>query len=378
MKMTAAVMYEQGLPQPFSRSLPFQIENVDIEGPGPGEVLVEVRAAGLCHSDLSVVKGLRKRQLPVVGGHEAAGVVRELGAGVEGLSIGDHVVMTLVSGCGTCPSCRADRPALCAAVTLPRTKGLLANGQRRLSINGNPVYHYSGISGFAQYAVTMPNSLVKIDKAVPLDVAALFGCAVVTGAGSVFNTAKVGAGEAVAIIGLGGIGLNAVMAARVAGARQIIGIDMFDDKLRIARELGATDTLLASDPQLVQKVLELSEGGVNYAFEMSGAPSAMRTAPEMLCPGGEVICVGLGTLEARTDYNHASLVVREHAIRGSFMGSCVPPRDIPRYIELFASGQMPIDRLRSEAIGFDGLNRSLDQLSSGEVIRQVLLPHGSL
>lgn len=378
MKMTAAVMYEQGLPQPFASSRPFRIEEVDLEGPGAGEVLVEVRAAGLCHSDLSVVKGLRKRQLPVVGGHEAAGIVRELGAGVEGLSVGDHVVMTLVAGCGTCTSCRAGRPSLCAAINIPRGKGLLANGEHRLSRNGNPLYHYSGVSGFAQYAVVMPNSLVRIDPAVSLDVAALFGCAVVTGAGSVFNTAKVGEGQSVAIIGLGGIGLNAVMAARVAGASHIIGIDMLADKFPLARELGATETLLASDPEMVRKVLAITGGGVNYAFEMSGAPAAMKTAPEMLCPGGEVICVGLGTLEARTDYNHANLVVREHAIRGSFMGSCVPQRDIPKYIEMFTTGQLPIERLRSEAIGFEELNRSLDQLSRGEVIRQVLLPHGSL
>ncbi|MCI5075388.1 zinc-binding dehydrogenase [Oricola sp.] len=378
MKITAAVMYEQGLPKPFEQSQPFRIEEVDLDSPGPGEVLVEIRAAGLCHSDLSQVKGLRKRQLPVVGGHEAAGIVRETGAGVTHLSEGDHVVMTVVSGCGVCAHCRRDRPALCQSVTAPRTKGLLANGQRRLSRNGAPIYHYSGISGFAEYAVTMPGSLVKIDPQIPLDVAALFGCAVVTGAGSVFNTAQVPSGASVAIIGLGGIGLNGLMAARVAGAKTIIGIDMRDDKFPIARELGATDTLRADDPELVEKVRVLTGDGVDFAFEMSGAPAAMKSAPDLIRPGGDVICVGLGASDARYDFVHATLVSQERNIRGSFMGSCVPERDIPHYMKLFTEGQMPVDRLRSSAIGFDQLNASLDRLDSGDVIRQVLLPHGTL
>lgn len=376
MKMTAAVMYEQGLPAPYETSEPFRIEEVDLEGPGPGEVLVEVRAAGLCHSDLSQVKGLRKRQLPVVGGHEAAGVVCEVGAGVSGLSEGDHVVMTVVAGCGKCARCLAGRPALCSAVTLPRTKGLLSNGQRRLSRNGQPIYHYSGVSGFAQYAVTMPGSLVRIDASIPLDVAALFGCAVVTGAGAVLNTAKVPSGASVVVVGLGGVGLNAVMAARISGAAIIIGIDMRPDKFPIARELGATHTLDGKETDLVDQVLSLTGGGADFVFDITGARSVMAYAPEMLRPGGEVICVGLGASDARHDFNHASLVSQERAIRGSFMGSCVPDRDIPHYMSLFSSGQMPVDRLKSQSIGFEGLNRSLDQLDSGEVIRQVLLPHG--
>lgn len=378
MKMTAAVMYEQGLPAPYEKSEPFKIEEVDLEGPGPGEVLVEVRAAGLCHSDLSQVKGLRKRQLPVVGGHEAAGIVREVGAGVAGLAEGDHVVMTVVAGCGECARCRSGRPALCTAVTLPRTKGLLANGQRRLSRNGQPLYHYSGISGFAEYAVTMPGSLVRIDPSIPLDVAALFGCAVVTGAGAVLNTAKIQSGSSVVVVGLGGVGLNSIMAARIAGASIIIGIDTRPDKFAIARELGATHTLDGNDANLAGQVKDLTDGGVDFVFDITGAAPVMAYALEMLHPGGEVICVGLGASETRCDYNHATLVSQERAIRGSFMGSCVPDRDIPHYMDLFSTGKMPVDRLKSQAIGFDRLNLSLDLLNSGDVIRQVLLPHGQL
>lgn len=183
MKIKAAVLHQQDNSRPFAQSRPFSIEEVDLDGPGPGEVLVEVRAAGICHSDLSVLKGLRKRRLPVVGGHEAAGIVRETGKGVVGLTPGDHVIMTVVAGCGECDYCRQDWPALCTGVSMARAQGLLSNGERRLSRNGTPLYHYSGISGFAEYAVCMENSLVRIDPAVPLDIAAMFGCAVVTGLG---------------------------------------------------------------------------------------------------------------------------------------------------------------------------------------------------
>lgn len=376
MRMTAAVMYEQGLPTPFEQSRPFRIEEVELEGPGPGEVLVEVRAAGLCHSDLSQVEGLRKRQCPVVGGHEAAGVVREVGARVTSVKPGDHVVMTAVSGCGECRVCRAGRPALCSSVTAARTKGFLGSGQRRLSRNGQPIYHYSGISGFAQYAVTMAESLVPIDQEVPLDVAAIFGCAVLTGAGAVLNGARPQPGASVAVIGLGGVGLNAVMAAKVAQASRIIALDVRREKFPLALELGATDAFVASDPDLVQKVRDLTGGGVDFAFEMSGNKAAVATATGVTRAGGEIVLVGLGASNQMYEYNHSALVIEEKVLRGCFMGTCVPGRDIPRYAELFLAGRMPIDRLQSQHIGFDALNRSLDLLQKGEVVRQILLPHG--
>jgi len=197
MRMTAAVMYEQGLPKPYAQSMPFRIEEVDLEGPGEGEVLIEVQAAGLCHSDLSQVAGLRKRKVPVVGGHEAAGIVREVGHGVTDLAPDDHVVMTVVSGCGHCRPCTRSRPSLCESVTASRSQGVLGNGARRLSRNGAPIYHYSGLSGFAQYAVVMPGSLIKMDRDIPFEDAAIFGCAVTTGVGAVFNTARVRPGASV-------------------------------------------------------------------------------------------------------------------------------------------------------------------------------------
>lgn len=376
MRMTAAVIYEQGLPAPYADSKPFRIEEVELDGPGEGEVLVEVRAAGLCHSDLSQVAGQRKRKVPVVGGHEGAGIVREVGRGVTRLKPGDHVVMTGVSDCGHCHPCIDGRPVLCESVSAARAQGLLANSMRKLSQKGSPLYHYSGISSFAQYAVTMPASLIRIDPSIPLDVAAMFGCAVVTGAGSVFNAAKVRPGQNIAVFGLGGVGLNSVMAARISGASEIIGIDINDSKFALAKELGCTRTIAALDPNLVEMVRDLTQGGVDFAFEVSGSKAAMASASAITRKGGEVICVGLGASGDLYQYAHAALVAEEKVFRGSFMGSCVPERDLPRYFKYFQDGKMPVDRLKSGTMGFDQLNHNLDLLDRGEVVRQILLPHG--
>jgi Zn-dependent alcohol dehydrogenase len=376
MRMTAAVMYEQGLPIPYAGSEPFRIEDVDLEGPGEGEVLVEVRAAGLCHSDLSQVAGLRKRTLPVVGGHEGAGIVREVGQGVTRLQPGNHVVMTVATGCGHCRPCIDQRPALCDNVGLSRSRGLLPNGARRLSYHGRPVYHYSGVSSFAQYAVAVPNSLIKIDPSVPLDVAAMFGCAVVTGAGCVMNAAEVRPGQNVAVFGLGGVGLNAVMAAKLSGASEIIGIDVHDGKFSLAMELGCTRTLSALDPNLVATVKDLTNGGVDFAFEVSGAKPAMAAANALTRKGGEIVCVGLGASNDMYQYAHAALVSEEKVFRGSLMGSGVADRDIPMLLRLFQDGKLPVDRLKSGTIGFERLNVGFDLLDAGGVVRQILLPHG--
>jgi Zn-dependent alcohol dehydrogenase len=374
-RMTAAVMYEQGLPSPYTQSQPLKIEEVDLEGPGEGEVLVEIRAAGLCHSDLSQVAGLRKRTLPVVCGHEGAGIVVELGAGVQGLKPGDHVVMTVAAGCGHCRPCVGGKPALCDNVSASRAQGLLPNGNRRLSRQGKPLFHYSGISSFAQFAVSLPSALIRIDPKIPLEVAAMFGCAVLTGAGSVFNAARLRPGQSVAVFGLGGVGLNAVMAARLSGAREIIGIDINEGKFPLSRDLGCTHTFQARDTDLVEKVRTLSEGGVDFAIEVSGSKAAFSSANGMVRKGGEIICVGLGGTNDLYEYSHARLIAEEKAIRGCFMGSCIAERDIRLYSSFFLDGKMPIDRLKSGTIRFDGLNGNLDLLDRGEVVRQILLPH---
>ncbi len=378
MRMTAAVMYEQGLPTPFVQSKPFRIEEVELDGPGPGEVLVEVRGAGLCHSDLSTVAGLNKRPLPIVGGHEGAGIVRELGAGVRGVSPGDHVVLVNVTGCGQCRHCRVGRPGLCQAITASRVEGKIATGARRLHrIDGGTLHHYSGLSVFAQYAVVVADSLIVIDKQVPLDVAAMLGCGVMTGAGAVLNTAKVQPGASVAVVGLGGVGLSAVMAAREAGASKIIGLDILPSKFDLARAVGATHCIDARDPQAAQQVKDMTDGGVDHAFEISGVMPAVQLAHAVCARGGEVVHVGVSTVGAEFPVKQWPLVLEERTIRGTFMGGGVPTRDIPRYIDLYLKGQFPMDKLRSEHVGFDRLNESLDLLDRGAVVRQILLPHGT-
>jgi len=378
MKMIAAVMYEQGLPAPYTESQPYRIEEVELDPPGPGEVLVEVRGAGLCHSDLSALEGLWKRPLPLVGGHEGAGIVRELGAGVTGLAPGDQVAMTAVAGCGHCRVCLAGRPGLCQASTSARAEGSLTTGARRLRLaDGRRLHHYSAISVFAQYAVVAPQALIKIDSAVPLDVAALFGCAVLTGAGAVFNSAKVPPGASVAIIGLGGVGLTAVMAAREAGATRIIGIDVLPGKFDLAKALGATDCIDARDPLAVQQVRDLTNGGVDHAFEISGSPVALEMANAIAARGGEVVGVGVGKTAATFTMPHFPWVAEERVLRGSFMGGGVPERDITRYVDMYLRGRLPVDKLRSEHIGFDRLNEGFDKLHRGDVVRQILMPHGA-
>lgn len=378
MRMIAAVMYEQGLPMPFATSNPFRIEEVELEGPGEGEVLVEIRGAGLCHSDLSVLEGHRKRPLPVVGGHEGAGIVRELGRGVTGLAPGDHVAIAAVAGCGKCRLCLNGRPGICQVVSGARNEGMLATGHRRLRmLDGSRLNHYSGVSVYAQYAVVTPQALVKIDDSVPMDVAALFGCAIVTGAGAVFNSARVAPGESVAVLGLGGVGLTSVMAAREAGAATIIGIDVLPSKFELARACGATDCFDARDPDLVEKIKELTNGGVDHAFEVSGNIVAVDTAQKIAVRGGQVVGVGVGKTTATFNVNHLSWVSEERVLRGSFMGGGVPQRDIPRYVDLFLKDRLPVDKLLSEQLRFDQINEGFDKLAAGSVIRQVLLPHGN-
>jgi Zn-dependent alcohol dehydrogenase len=218
--------------------------------------------------------------------------------------------------------------------------------------------------------------LIKIDSSIPLDVAAMFGCAVVTGAGAVFNTARVRPGHNVAVLGLGGVGLNAVMAARISGASEIVGIDINTDKFALANELGCTHTLLATDPDIVAKVKDLTRGGVDYAFEISGAKPAMTTAFAIVRKGGDVVCVGLGASGDLYQYPHASLVAEEKAIRGSLMGGGVADRDIPQLLRFYQEGRLPVDRLKSSTMGFEALNVALDRLDSGSVVRQILLPYG--
>lgn len=372
--MRAAILYEQGLPAPYEQSRPLRIEEVQLDAPGEGEVLIEVAAAGLCHSDLSTIEGLRPRRVPTVMGHEAAGIVREVGAGVRRLKPGDHVVAVFVASCGHCRYCANSRPNLCTASWTARAEGTLISGERKLSRDGKPIHHYTGLSTFAEYAVVAENSLVAIDKSVPLEVAALFGCAVVTGVGAVMNTGHVKPGDSAAVVGLGGVGLSALLGVVASGAYPIVAVDLSPEKLALARSLGATECILAGRDATVQEVRDLTHGGVDFAFEMAGSIPAMQTAYALTARGGTTISAGLPDPSKTVAYAHAPMVSEERTIKGSYMGSCVPQRDIPRFMELYLAGLLPVDRLRSGDVSFDTLNRGFDLLAAGKVARQTLRP----
>jgi alcohol dehydrogenase len=368
MKVKAAVLYEMGQPRPYAESAPVVIEEVELDPPGPGEVLVRVAAAGLCHSDLSVINGARPRAMPMVLGHEAAGVVEETGEGVDDLARGDHVVMVFVPSCGQCHPCTEGRPALCEPGAKANAEGTLLSGARRLHKNGTALNHQVGVSCFAEYAVLSRHSLVKIDKELPLEEAALFGCAVLTGAGAVFNTAGVPAGASVAIVGLGGVGLSALLAAVAIGAPEIVAIDVLEDKLALARKLGATRTANAADPDCVEQVREATGGGVEFAFEVAGTVQAMDVAYRVTRRGGVTVTAGLSHPDHKFEVQHVNIVAEERTIKGSYIGSSVPQRDVQRFIDMYRDGRLPVDKLMSERVGLDEL------LADGQTIRQILLP----
>jgi alcohol dehydrogenase len=374
MKVRAAVMREMMKPRPYKDSKPFSIEDVELEAPGEGEVLVRIKAAGLCHSDLSTVNGDRPRPMPMVLGHEAAGEVAELGPGVKGLGVGDHVILVFVPSCGGCVPCMEGRPGLCEPAVPANAGGTLISGARRLKLSGQPVNHHIGVSAFAEYAVVSRNSLVRIDKDLPFEEAALFGCAVVTGAGAVFNTAKLPAGASVAVVGLGGVGLMSMLAARAGGSRQVIAIDTLDDKLKLAKQMGATHTINAASPDAVEQVKAASGGGVEFAFEMASSVKALELAYRITRRGGTTVTASLPHPDARFALPATSLVAEERTLKGSYIGSCVPGRDIPRYIALYRQGMLPVDRLLSERIGLADINAAFDRLADGATVRQVLLP----
>lgn len=374
MKIRAAVIEEMGKLRPYAVSRPLSIEEVDLDGPGDGEILLRIHAAGLCHSDLSTINGDRPRQMPMVLGHEAAAEVMELGAGVRDLVVGDHVVLVFIPSCGCCLPCVEGRPALCEPGAKANGAGTLLSGGMRLRRRGQTLYHHIGVSAYAEYAVVSRRSVVKVDRSLAWAEAALFGCAVVTGAGAVINTAKVPAGSTAAVVGLGGVGLMAVMAARLSGCRQIIAIDMLREKLEMAVAVGATAALQACDANIIEAVKDLSGGGVDFAFEMAGSVKALELAYRITRRGGTTVTASLPHPSHTVSIPATHLVAEERTLKGSYIGSAVPERDIPRFIALYQQGQLPVDKLMSERIGLDDINDGFDRLADGASVRQILLP----
>lgn len=372
-EITAALLRS---PQPerlFADHRPLTIETLQAAPPEADEVVVRIRAASLCRSDLSVITGVRAWPMPIVPGHEASGVVEEVGARVTRLKPGDQVVLVYQPSCGVCPHCVDGDAYLCEpGLAANRAGGLLAGGQR-LSLNGETVHHHMGLSAFADRAVVSEASLVKVDSDLDSDIAALFGCAVMCGAGSVIHTGEVRAGETVAIAGIGGVGASAILGAQVAGAGRIIAIDPDAAKRETALALGASDVVEAG-PEAAAKVLELTGGGVDCAFETAGILSAFETAYGAAKRGGRVITVGLVSPKTPFSLDIAGIVTGAKTIHGSYMGSCNPKTDIPRFVELFKAGRFPVDKLITDRMPLADVNIALDRMADSKALRQILKP----
>jgi Zn-dependent alcohol dehydrogenase len=368
--MKAAVLYEP--------RLPFRVEDVELAPPGPGEARVRVAAAGVCHSDWHFATGEMQTPLPVVLGHEGAGVVEEVGPGVARVRPGDEVVLLWRAGCGHCEYCSRGRPALCGSNRRMRASGGLLDGTSRLHGPSGEIKHFLGVSCFAEQTVVPETSLLPISDRVPLEIAAIVGCAVMTGVGAVVNTAGVEPGSSVLVIGAGGVGLSAVMGAHLAGASPIIVADVVGSKLELASELGATDLVQAGEQDPVEAARTLTRGeGVDYAFEAIGRRETLEQAIGALRRGGTAVAVGLPGTQVAAAVNVVDLVTSEKTLKGSLYGSTRHFADIPRLFDLYRRGRLPLDRLLSRRYRLDQINEAYQALLAGEVARAVLLPGGS-
>ncbi|HSK23767.1 MAG TPA: zinc-binding dehydrogenase [Egicoccus sp.] len=375
MRTRAAVLVATDRERPYADTRPVEVVELELAPPGPGELLVRVEAAGLCHSDLSVVDGNRPRPTPMALGHEAAGEVVETGPGVTDVAVGDHVVLVFVPRCGTCAECAAGRPALCEPAAAANTAGELLRGGRRWGdLDGVPVNHHLGVSAFAEHVVVDRGSVVVVPDDVPYAIAALFGCALLTGAGAVLNSAAVRPGESVAVFGLGGVGLAAVLGAVVAGAHPIVAVDPVESKRALALEFGATHAIGPDDVQ--HAVRDLVPGGVRYAFEAVGSAGVLADAWAVTRRGGTTVSVGLPHPSQQLTIPATQLVGEARTLMGSYLGGAVPQRDIPAMIALWKAGRLPVDRMHSASLELDDINVALDALADGHVVRQVLHPGG--
>lgn len=373
MKTKAAVLYEMGQPRPFAESRPLVIDEVTLDGPGRGEVLVEIAAAGLCHSDLSVMDGTRPRVMPMVMGHEASGVVREVGADVNDFAPGDHVVFSFVPVCGQCRYCVAGRGALCEAGAKANVAGTLLSGACRFTDSAHrQCHHHLGVSGFSKFTVAARESLVKLDPDLPLETAALFGCAVMTGVGAVVNTANVSPGLSAAVFGMGGVGLSVVMGLRAVGAFPIIAVDRVDEKLVRASDLGATHVINGAETDPVEAIREITRGGADFVFESVGVESALVQAYHATGRGGMTVSIGLPHPSKQFSISAPSICAEERTIKGSYMGSAVPRRDIPRFIGMYRAGILPVDKLHTHTLKLDDINEGFDRLARAEAVRQIV------
>lgn len=360
-----AVLESIGADRPYVCTEPIRVQDLELEGPGQGEILVRIEAAGICHSDLSVVNGNRPRPVPMLLGHEAAGIVEELGEGVEDISIGQRVVMTFLPRCEDCPGCRSNGKTPCEKGSASNTKGVLLGGGRRLSDKGQPVNHHLGVSAFASHAVVSRRSIVPVGSDVPAQVAALLGCALLTGGGAVINVAKPTPSTRVAVVGLGGVGMAALITASAIGVKHVVGIDTLPAKLESALRLGAADAMTS------KTAFERGEK-FDAVIEAAGHPRALEDAIALTKPGGITVTVGLPAPGQSVTIDPLALTAEGRSIIGSYLGSAVPANDIPIYEDLWRSGQLPVESLVSDTIPLEEINRAMDTLDSGNALRQII------
>ena len=356
--MRAAVLHEIGAP--------LVVEEVEIEGPRAGEVAVRLVASGVCHSDLHTIDGSFPWPLPAIFGHEGAGVVEAVGAGVTNVAPGDHVILTWLPYCGACRMCTRGRPNLCEMQAWSDA-GTMMDGTVRFHGAGGPISHCTA-SSFAERTVVAAQTCVRVDTELDLVELSLFGCAVMTGVGAVLNSARVQEGESVAVIGCGGVGLNVVQGARIAAAGRIVAIDRVPEKLALARELGATEVVDASrvDP------VEALAGGVDHVFEAIGRPATIELATQLTATGGQAVLIGMAPVGATARFAPLDLTLGERVIRGSWYGGVVPDRDFPRLLEWYRDGALRIDPL-VRRIGLDDINGAFDLIRSGDAVRSVIV-----
>ncbi len=355
-----------------------EVRELELAPPGPGEVLVRLHASGVCHSDLNAIDGTAATRCPAVLGHEGAGIVEETGPGVGGLAPGTHVALSWMPSCGSCEECARNLPHLCRTAWGAMAHGGLLDGTPRLSLDGEPVYHYSLLSTFAERTVVPARCCVPIPGDVPFAIAGLVGCAITTGVGAVWNTAQVRPGERVAVVGCGGVGLSAVMGAAAAGADPIVAVDVAEEKLAAARNLGATAAVAwaGSAEATAEAVREATGGGVDYAVEATGRPEAARAAFLSTRPRGAAVLIGIPRADAEVSLPALSIPRLERRVLGSIYGSARPERDFPRILALYRAGRLPLDRLISHRLPLERVAEGFELLASGRATRVVLELNG--
>lgn len=365
MKIQAAVLNTPGAP--------FVIETLDLEPPREHEVLVRMAATGICHSDWHLVTGATQHAMPVVAGHEGAGVVVGLGKGVTNVSLGDHVALNWAPSCGNCFYCLNDRPSLCDTFIGPIWAGTMMDGTTRLSRNGQPIYHFSALACFADQVVVPDVCCVPLDKSIPLTVAALIGCAVTTGVGAVLNTIHFKPGSSVAVYGAGGVGLSIVLGAKLAGAARIIVVDTNEAKGNLSIEFGATDFVMAGS-DAVASIRTMTHGrGADYVFEAIGLPSVQEECLAAVRPGGTVVLAGVAPMGSDTNLPGAIITRQEKTVTGTYYGSANPARDFPLYATLYQRGLLDLNRLISKTYKLDQINRAYADMLSGEIARGIIV-----